>query len=1278
MTFPDQLRMDHVTEALWGTGGGASVMVGSGFSRNARPKRPNGSPMPMLEDIASQLHRELYADDLDRRSPPERLAQEYEVECGETKLNQVLRDMIADADYLPGLFHERLLKMLWCDVFTTNWDTLLETAREKVPERPYTVVRARSDLPSSSRPRIVKLHGSLPHPPLILTEESYRTYPSTHAPFVNTVQQAMMETVVLLLGFSGDDSNFLHWSGWVRDNLGDAAPKIYLAGHLGLSRTRRRMLEARHIIPIDLAGHPRVGDWGPDHLCHRRATDWILTSLESGKPYDQTRWPRPPPKPREIDPRIEPVAIRRSACPVAEPKITPPQAASVEADLREVANAVDAWRHNREYYPGWIVFPQDMRSTQRSTVERWTPFILDVLPNMALLGRLDVIYEVVWRLEKSLARMPETFETAAHEVLDAIDCQAQTVDSKSVSTDWTRIRAKWREVALALLTAARYRLDAAGFEARLELLEDYVNDDPDVADRINQERCLWSLWELDYESLEASLGRWDAHGADPMWKVRKGALLRSVGQNEEADTLVREAMAEIRAAPLARQDFAAASREGWALWGTVSVEDFEAIRERWRQLGPMKCDAADVWDLRNALKHGDKDEQPTPNFDLGARRTVHRWFTSDRGRYAATYGSVRLTEVAGLPNAVESVDVARSLLKLAAERLVHVDHQLAIRLVLRAADIDSDGSLLRVLSRERVAALPKEAARRLCDAAQRLALHAIGRVEAGVHIERMPWLKRARVVLEGWSRLILRTDNETAERALRDALLLHGRSMHFWLHDALGNLLRRSWEAIRADDRQTSVLDILEAVIPRDDKTGVVSRYPEPGDLLFGLERPPERTPENEARWTQVVETLVQGLGKGGIVRERASRRLYAIADWGLLIETEAAQAAAGWWGPGANDDSPLPIGTTLHDYTFIVMPEPSRGMGRRAFGRKWLSGDVSEVALTSLYKKGSAVGFSVTHQNPQEADDILYQTGGAIAFLRERGRRLALSSSEMTFVTGIVDRWTETNLRCPKDIPEFFVTPARQSLAGAIHGLGWLLSDVRVPASLAQALSRKVKELHDARLTEKGIPAFAILPGILRSAPELLDDVELTVAQGLASADDDMTRSAFRSLHRWLLWEADENLPSPPIHLVRELGFSIAARRRPATEEALSVAQWIFEKGRTEHRDVIRDLVLAGMRFLLEELRYDRQAADATALDIPLTRWGCIRVARAIAAEDSDMPEVVRQWLELGRGDPLPEVRHVAADAEFDGNRWNDLHDTGATKESARTSVVEEGGADD
>ena len=103
----------------------------------------------------------------------------------------------------------------------------------------YNTVVDKDQIPLASRPRIVKLHGSLPAQfPLIFTEEDYRTYPTEFAPFVNTVQRAMMETVFCLIGFSGNDPNFLHWSGWVRDNLGASAPKIYLAGWLDLSTSQ--------------------------------------------------------------------------------------------------------------------------------------------------------------------------------------------------------------------------------------------------------------------------------------------------------------------------------------------------------------------------------------------------------------------------------------------------------------------------------------------------------------------------------------------------------------------------------------------------------------------------------------------------------------------------------------------------------------------------------------------------------------------------------------------------------------------------------------------------------------------------------------------------------------------------------------------------------------------------------------------------------------------------------------------------------------------------------
>ena len=781
----------------------------------------------------------------------------------------------------------------------------------------------------------------------------------------------------------------------------------------------------------------------------------------------------------------------------------------------------------------------------------------------------------------------------------------------------------------------------------LERLKDYVDDDPCVAERFQHERCLWSLWQLDYESLEERLGEWNVGDMDPMWKVRKSSLLRDLGKVSEADSLVEEAVAEIGTVPQSGREIAAVSREGWALRSTMSLDNVARIHERLRELAPLKCDARDVWDLRRDLEQFDRNGQPAPHFDLGVERTSRQSIRSANDVRTSAYTSVRLAEVAGLPTAVDWADVAGSLLALSAERLARDDPRIAVSLVLRVAKSESAPALERVLSRERVAALPKDEARRLCDAAQRLALHAISRIETTRRRRKdIPWLERARVAMEGWSRLVLRRDGEAASQTFRRALELYHEPVvesDFWLHDALGSLLRRSWKTMPPHDRTRWILDILETPIASDDEDGAISRYPEPGDLLSDVQRPPDRTPENESRWRKVVETLVRAAGGSGEVRERASTRLGTVAAWGLLTEPEAIQAAAVWWRAEADGDTPLPPLATLHDYAFIVLPEPRPGMGRRAFARRWLAGDAAQIKLTMLYGSG-AVGLPVTHQDPRKADDVLYQAGGAVAFMRHRERSLELSQSEEAFLTDVIDRWTETGVRWVRDFPDMVYAPFRTSMKHAGDGLGWLLSDMRVPASLAEKLNRKAKELHDTRLPDKGIPAFAILPGILRSATELLDDIALTMAVGLASADRDMARGAFHALHLWLRWEPDETLPTPPERLVREVGVATAARRLAATGEALGIAQWIFEEGRADHREIIRDLVLTGMEYLLEELRYDREPATENMLDIPLARWRCIQVARAIAAEQSEAPEVVRRWLELGRDDPLPEVRHVAA----------------------------------
>ena len=236
MEFSDQSHINRVRDALWRRfGNGATVMVGSGFSRNALPIRPDSGVLPTWKDVAKHLYGDLYPDaDGKGNCDALRIAQEYEAAFGQGELEHKLARVVRDGDFKPGPMHRRLMQLPWQDVYTTNWDTLLERSRSMALDRHYSLTINKDEIPMSRRPRIVKLHGSLPSQfPLIVTEEDYRTYPTKFAPFVNTVQQSMMETVFCLIGFSGDDPNFLRWSAWVRDNLGPSAPKIYLNQYQG-------------------------------------------------------------------------------------------------------------------------------------------------------------------------------------------------------------------------------------------------------------------------------------------------------------------------------------------------------------------------------------------------------------------------------------------------------------------------------------------------------------------------------------------------------------------------------------------------------------------------------------------------------------------------------------------------------------------------------------------------------------------------------------------------------------------------------------------------------------------------------------------------------------------------------------------------------------------------------------------------------------------------------------------------------------------------------------
>lgn len=175
----------------------AALMVGAGFSKNAEKVSITDKKFLNWNELSDLFYETVYGKEGPGKqyNSSLRLAQEVEITVGRPKLEKIIKDAVPDLEYAPSEVYVKLMEMPWKDVFTTNYDTLLERAADKVTNRRYNVVICQEDLVNSNNaPRILKLHGSFPsYRPFIITEEDYRAYPVKFAAMVNTVQQALLE-----------------------------------------------------------------------------------------------------------------------------------------------------------------------------------------------------------------------------------------------------------------------------------------------------------------------------------------------------------------------------------------------------------------------------------------------------------------------------------------------------------------------------------------------------------------------------------------------------------------------------------------------------------------------------------------------------------------------------------------------------------------------------------------------------------------------------------------------------------------------------------------------------------------------------------------------------------------------------------------------------------------------------------------------------------------------------------------------------------------------------
>lgn len=606
-----------ISEAL--AQGHAALMVGAGFSKNAKKITATDKRFLDWKELSDLFYTSLYGEE---GGPGKeycsslRLAQEVETISGRPRLDSILKEAAPDLEYAPTELYTSLMDLPWTDVFTTNYDTLLERAADTVTSRRYHVVTSQEDLVNSNDvPRIIKLHGSFPsHRPFIITEEDYRTYPVRFAPLVNTVQQSLLENMFCMVGFSCEDPNFLKWIGWIHDNLGkSSSQKIYMISVTPILEAKAKLLFEQNIVVVDL-----TTIWGDKDVAGR-----IVAFVEALHKKVKNK-------------EAEDTWFSVNKLP--------------QKWQETIAGRISLLQTLNKTYPGWIVLPWKMKN--RVSYVLYELDRTDVLENASWQEKVDYIYEYTKFLDivgrPILSQISEEF----WKTLIEMDKYSDKDDEKIQS------------ILLQLLRAFREQAQWEKYEECLGMLQ---------KESLNYEEkqflfaCEWwkALYRFEFENLSANLERWDLSKGDLYWPLIKGSMYAIIGEASKAENLLMDNLISLRKSFMRSEkaEYLSSIEES-----CVSLINF--IRQRnfsFEQVEECTCQSYFSWWDENdkyclALNSLNKSQpcyEEKINFDLSITRTTHWGTDNTKLFYAMEY--LRFMEQSGHPLRLGNVTNTKGL-----------------------------------------------------------------------------------------------------------------------------------------------------------------------------------------------------------------------------------------------------------------------------------------------------------------------------------------------------------------------------------------------------------------------------------------------------------------------------------------------------------------------------------------------------------------------------------------------------------------------------------------
>lgn len=1280
--FPDQNHFEQIRKRLWcyRDFGQAAVMVGSGFSRNAEKISLNTPDFPLWSGLASKIYDELNPQDFSNKEQaitnPLSLASEYEIVFGRAALDDFLNRSIPDNQYKPERLHKLLMSLPWSDIFTTNYDTLLERTLPAIYDRKYDLVCTQSDIPGKMKPRIIKLHGSLPsYRPFVFTEEDYRTYPKKFAPFVNMVQQSIMENVFCLVGFSGDDPNFLSWIGWVRDNLGESTPPIYLCGLLeNLSEAKKQILRYKNIFTVDLSPVFPKSKWPDTNLRHSKSVEWFLLSLMNGKPPNLMSWPgslnsNEWSKSKDLPDLVPPSTPLLPS--------TPPQPRTHEVNEGQLPRQREEWSQIREAYPGWIVCPRKNRENLWLHTQGWIDPVFDSVGSIQPPENLFLLYELNWRLELTLTPLFADWVEKLVAVLNKFNPFPRIINieeadirpdkSEYKNLNWQKIQKAWTELCFAVVRTAREDHRKDEFQLWLNRLQNVVAYDTGWQARWFYEKCLFHISRFEDSQTYQVLEDWPTMSNLDFWEVKRASILAEMGELKEAERVAELALASIRSRLQPYSvDYMLLSQEAWTMHLLNMIKSSslnfarnwtDHYRDRWQQLEPYKCN---VWSELEGLQieldkippRPQPENQQQPGFYPGTiSRTWHFSGVSSWVSRRPGFSLLRMFEESGTPLRCGMVSQSARILN-AAKWIIPFAPRWSMTSVLRLRDTKKIKDLLDYIH---IAALTEEDAVYVYN----LLFNSLSNLfNDSTRYSRDVELGDLQAQIQGIANLSFRVSIENIEELLNIAIKIYNvclsrRDYRYRIGQAVNNLFKGIFYALPESKIIELMPIILALPLPENLSENDLLSLKDPFVYIqvSGDSHISDRF--DDPNCLMLVRSLISSLAAGNpVVRSCAALRLNLLSCIMVFSEEDQQLFGQALWSK-IDSQTQLPIDTPFRKFAFLELPEPEHGIAKRNL-RRYLD----TVEFPSLYQNKEIEGQEVMATSGLDYEcflEILKSTYMPIFHEQTNKDKFIDWTSEEAenLLNKSYDWWVreKDGIRAHRNLPL-----VNEDIERWYKYFSAMIAKVILPRlkNCTESSKEKIEDLL-LSLDEGGFTSLSILPMTLFVSLESIGTIASCIRQGFSSSHLDEINGSIEGFYSWLIYGQRGDIPQPPPDLLNDLSTRVLTRVQPGLNASIGFFLGILNNvPALITEDQVKSLCLALEYLLIEtklpdlgELEILNETSSRIGfVDRPLYRFLASQLAHDLYCfflqKNKDQPEILIRWKQDSESDISPKVREI------------------------------------